>query len=71
MELSAEMRRERISQSELARRHGMTRARVNQWLSLLRLPVGERRRILAMGDHWGRRVLTERSLRNGPPPFHR
>jgi len=63
MELAAEMRRERISQSELARRHGLTRARVNQWLSLLQLPVGERRRILAMGDHWERRVVTERSLR--------
>jgi hypothetical protein len=63
MELSAEMRRERISQSELARRHGLTRARVNQWLSLLQLPVGERRRILAMGDNWERQVLTERRIR--------
>ena len=63
MELEAEMKNDGLTQAELARKHGMTRARVNQWLSLLKLPEGERRRILAMGDHWARRVVTERRLR--------
>lgn len=63
-ELAEEMSREGITQAELARKHGLSRARVNQWLSLLRLPVGEKRRIMAMGDHWERRVVTERSLRD-------
>jgi hypothetical protein len=63
MEMIDEMEREGLTQAELAQKHGMSRARVNQWLSLLQLPVGERRRILAMGDHWDRRVVTERELR--------
>ena len=55
--------RDRISQAELARRKGMTRTRVHQWLSLLRLPQAEILRIKAMGDYWDRRVVAERSLR--------
>jgi hypothetical protein len=62
-ELAGEMSREGLSQAELARKHGISRARVNQWLSLLKLPKKETRRILAMGDHWGSRILTERKLR--------
>jgi hypothetical protein len=71
MEMADEMEREGLIQAELALKHGISRARVSQWLSLLQLPVGDRRRILAIGDNWERRVLTERSLRNGPQPFHR
>ena len=63
MELAEEMKQEGLSQADLARKHGISRARVNQWLSLLKLPEGERKRIRAMGDHWGRRVVTERRLR--------
>jgi DNA-binding transcriptional regulator YiaG len=63
MEMADEMERKGLTQAELAHKHGISRARVNQWLSLLQLPVGERRRILAMGDNWGRRVVTERMLR--------
>ena len=33
MELAQEMRREGITQAELAREHGISRARVNQWLA--------------------------------------
>ena len=58
------MNREGLTQAELARKHGLSWARVNQWLSMLKLPVGERRMILAMRDHWERRLLTERSLRD-------
>jgi hypothetical protein len=64
MEMAYEMEREGLTQSELAQKHGISRSRVNQWLSLLQLPVGERRRILAMGDNWERRVVTERNLRD-------
>ena len=63
MELAEEMRRDGLTQAELARKHGISRARVNQWLSLLRLPEGEKRKVLAMGDNWGRRLVTERGLR--------
>ena len=63
MELKAELKRDGVTQAELARRHGMTRARVTQWLSLLDLPKLEIERVLAMGDYWERRLLTERSLR--------
>jgi len=66
MELAAEMKREDLSQADLARKHGISRTRVNQWLALLKLPEGERKRVLAMGDYWDRRVLTERSLRDRP-----
>jgi ParB-like chromosome segregation protein Spo0J len=62
-ELSEEMRREGLTQAELARKHGLSRARVNQWLSLLKLPKNEIRRILATGDHWNRRLVAERGLR--------
>lgn len=57
------MQKEGMTQATLARRLGISRARVNQWLSLLRLPKGEKKRILEMGDHWGSRILTERKLR--------
>ena len=63
LELAEEMKQEGLTQAGLARKHGISRARVNQWLALLRLPEGERKRVLAMGDYWDRRVITERMLR--------
>ena len=63
LELHAEMKRDGISQAELARRHGLSRARVHQWLTLLELPKREIKRLEAMGDHWNRRMVTERELR--------
>lgn len=62
-ELHEEMNREGLTQAELALKHGISRVRVNQWLALLKLPGKEIRRILAMGDSWERRLLTERGLR--------
>jgi len=50
LELAEEMKRDGISRAELARRHGMSRARVTQWLSLLELPRIEIERVLAIGD---------------------
>jgi transcriptional regulator with XRE-family HTH domain len=63
LEIAEEMKRDGISRAELARRHGMSRARVTQWLSLLDLPKPEIERVLAMGDYWERRLVTERGLR--------
>ena len=48
--------REELTQAELARKHGISRSRGNQWLALLKLPEGERKRFLAMVEHWERRV---------------
>jgi len=47
-ELQDEMRREGLTQADLARKHGISRARVNQWLSLLWLPLKIKKQILAM-----------------------
>jgi len=63
LELAEELKRDSISRAELARRHGLSRTRVTQWLSLLQLPLGERRRLQAMGDSWKSRLVTERKLR--------
>jgi len=59
-----EMQRDGITQAELARRHGISRVRVHQWLSLLALSKIQIEQLMAMGDHWERRLLTERELRN-------
>ena len=64
LELAEELKRDGISRAELARRHWISRARVTQWLSLLELPWIEIERVLAMGDYWERRLVTEKGLRN-------
>ena len=63
LELQVEMRREGLTQADLARKHGISRARVNQWLAFLRIPARDRSRILAMGDHWKKKLVSERALR--------
>jgi len=63
LELAEELKHDGISRAELARRHGLSRARVTQWLSLMELPRIEIERVLAMGDYWERRLVTERGLR--------
>ena len=62
-ELQEEMNREGLTQADLARKHGISRARVNQWLSLQNLPEKDKKLILAMGDNWKRQLITERQLR--------
>jgi len=54
---------EGISRAELARRLGVSRARVTQWLDLLELPEKVLREAEALGDNWNRQVVTERELR--------
>jgi hypothetical protein len=62
-ELGRRMAEEGISQAELARRLGVSRARVCQWISVLELPDEMLAEMEALGDYWDRRVVTERELR--------
>jgi ParB-like chromosome segregation protein Spo0J len=57
------MQAEGINRAELARKLGMSRARVTQWLDLLELPEKALRDAEALGDNWNRQVLTEREIR--------
>lgn len=54
---------EGINRAELARRLGVSSARVTQWLDLLTLPEEVLREAEALGDCWDRQVMTERELR--------
>jgi ParB-like chromosome segregation protein Spo0J len=54
---------EALSQADIARREGVTRARVTQVMGILRLAPEIRQRILAMPDVPGRQPVTERTLR--------
>jgi len=63
MELNDELVRDNLTRKQLAERHGITSDRVTQWLSLLKLPEDTRKQVLALGDSWERRLLTERELR--------
>jgi hypothetical protein len=53
----------RITRAELARRLGVSRARVTQWLELLELPEQVLREAEALGDNWEHRLVTKRVLR--------
>ena len=54
---------EELSRADLARKLGLSRARVTQILNLLGLPEILISEIEEMGDHWDRRIVTERQLR--------
>jgi len=62
-ELNAEMEAEGLNQTELAKNIGVTRARISQWLSLLRIPEEMIADLESQGDNWTRRIVTERQLR--------
>lgn len=53
-----------LTRAELARKLGISRARVTQVLNLLKLPEDLKDEIERMGDYWGRRLVTERMLRS-------
>jgi hypothetical protein len=63
MELHAEMLRDNLTRVQLGQQHGVTSDRITQWLCLLKLPEEKQREIHALGDHWDRRLVTERVLR--------
>ena len=52
-----------LSRAELARKLGLSRARVTQILNLLGLPEILISEIEEMGDYWSRQLVTERQLR--------
>ena len=53
-----------LTKAQLARKMNCSRARVTQILNLLKLPVELIQEVESMGDHWERRLVTERMLRN-------
>src|SRR3989339_894043 len=57
------MKAEILSQSALAKKLGISRVRINQYLSLLKFPKDRQHEILQYGKE---RIITERSLRNSP-----
>jgi ParB-like chromosome segregation protein Spo0J len=56
------METEGISPAELARRLGVSRARVTQWLDLLELPERVIPEVEAQGNYWDKQVITEREM---------
>ena len=54
---------ENLNQADLARKLGLSRARVTQMLNLLKLPEALIQEIENMGDYWDRQLITERQLR--------
>lgn len=63
MELQGEMTTDQLTRQQLATRHGISLDRVIQWLALLKLPKEKLEEIVALGDHWERRLVTEREVR--------
>ena len=66
MELNDELVRDNLTRKQLAERHGITSDRVTQWLRLLKLPNKTKERVIALGDNWSRKIITERELRKLP-----
>lgn len=63
-ELQQEMVRDNLTRKQLAERHGVSSDRITQWFCLLNLPEERLLEIEALGDYWGRQVVTERQLRD-------
>ncbi len=62
-EIALEIQLKELTQGQMARKLGCSLSRVSQMLHLLKLPEEKQREIEALGDHWDRRVVTERGLR--------
>ena len=62
-EMAIMMEIEELSRADLARKLGLSRARVTQILNLLELPEIMITEIEEMGDYWSRQLVTERQLR--------
>ena len=63
-EMKLEMELNNLTRADLARKLEISRARVTQFLNLLKLSEELIAEIERMGDHWGRRLVTERMLRS-------
>ncbi len=62
-EMLLEMEYHNLTKAQLARKLNISRARVTQMLNLLKLPEELIQEVEEMGDHWDRRLVTERMLR--------
>ena len=62
-EMNLMMEMGELSRADLARKLGLSRARVTQMLNLLKLPEELIAEIEEMGDYWSRQLVTERQLR--------
>ncbi|MHA1928848.1 MAG: hypothetical protein ACTSV2_09780 [Candidatus Thorarchaeota archaeon] len=62
-EMALIMEMEELSRADLARKLGLSRARVTQMLNLLVLPEMIISEVEEMGDNWSRQIVTERQLR--------
>ena len=62
-QMKLEMELNNLTKALLARKLGISRARVTQILNLLKLPKELIREVEEMGDYWERRQVTERMLR--------
>jgi len=62
-DIALEIQLKQLTQGQMARKLGCSLSRVSQMLHLLKLPDEKQREIEALGDHWYRRVVTERKLR--------
>ena len=58
------MELEDLTKADLARKLGISRARITQMLNLLKLPEELKEENETMRDHWGRILVTERMLQN-------
>jgi ParB/RepB/Spo0J family partition protein len=56
------LKKERLTQAELAKRLGVSRVRITQFLNLLKLPKEKQNYILKYGKE---RLITERAIRKG------
>jgi len=65
-EIALEIELKALTQGQMAKKLGCSLSRVSQMLHLLKLPEENQREIEALGDHWDRRVVTERGLRRHP-----
>jgi ParB-like chromosome segregation protein Spo0J len=62
-EIARAIQLKQLSQGQMAKKLGCSLSRVSQMLHLLKLHEEKQTEIEALGDHWNRRVVTERGLR--------
>lgn len=62
--MKLQMEYHNLTIAQLARKLNISRARETQMLNLLMLPEELKVETEAMGDHWERRLVTERMLRS-------
>jgi len=62
-ELQTEMVQHQLTRRGMAERCGVSSDRITQWLLLLELPESILEEVIALGDQWARRIITESRLK--------